>query len=36
MRRSIARWKRIDARHERLTNMIAGAPTVTAASSEPD
>jgi hypothetical protein len=36
MRRSIARWKRIDARRERLANLIAGAPTVTAASTEPD
>jgi hypothetical protein len=36
MRRSIARWKRIDARKERLVNMIAGAPTVTAAGTEPD
>jgi hypothetical protein len=36
MRRSIARWKRIDARRERLSSMIAGAPTVTAAGTEPD
>jgi len=36
MRRSIARWKRIEARRMRLGNAIAGAPTVTAASTEPD
>jgi hypothetical protein len=39
MRRSIARWKRIDARRERMANMIAGAPTaptITAAGTEPD
>ena len=36
MRRSITRWKRIDARKERLTNAIAGAPTVSAARIEPD
>jgi hypothetical protein len=39
MRRSIARWKRIDARRVRLGNMIAGAPTaptVTTASTDPD
>jgi hypothetical protein len=36
LRRSIARWKRIDARRDRLANTIAGAPTVTAASTKPD
>ena len=36
MRRSIARWKRIDARRDRMSNMIAGAPTATTVSTEPD
>jgi hypothetical protein len=36
MRRSMARWKRIEARRRRLGNVIAGAPTVTAAGTEPD
>jgi hypothetical protein len=36
MRRSIARWNRIEARRRRLGNVIAGAPTVTAAGTEPD